>query len=121
MVSGYRSYGLILVEDHAVDEHVVTLGNVMHAHWGAHFDAGAHRGFVEFLTASGHVNDLFAEAIVSRAGTFLQHDCAARRHSVIVPLPSVVVVVVEVSVTWAHANGAATANAILSISFFIQY
>jgi hypothetical protein len=38
---------------------------------------------------------------------------------VIVPLPSVVVVVVEVSVTWAHANGAATANAILSTSFFI--
>ena len=39
---------------------------------------------------------------------------------VIVPLPSVVVVVVvEVSETCAHANGAATANAILNISFFI--
>jgi hypothetical protein len=38
---------------------------------------------------------------------------------VIVPLPSVVVVVVVVSETCAHANGAATANAILSINFFI--
>jgi hypothetical protein len=41
-------------------------------------------------------------------------------NSVIVPVPSVVVVVVVVSVTCAHANGAATANAILSISFFIS-
>src|SRR5215472_7317404 len=41
-------------------------------------------------------------------------------NSVIVPLPSVVVVVVVVSETCAHANGAATANAILSISFFIS-
>src|SRR5437868_1039068 len=40
---------------------------------------------------------------------------------VIVPLPSVVVVVVVVSETCAHANGAATANAILSISFFITF
>jgi hypothetical protein len=40
-------------------------------------------------------------------------------NSVIVPLPSVVVVVVVVSETCAHANGAATANAILSINFFI--
>src|SRR5256885_4115488 len=40
-------------------------------------------------------------------------------YSVIVPLPSVVVVVVVVSETCAHANGVATANAILSISFFI--
>src|SRR5436853_5939931 len=41
-------------------------------------------------------------------------------NSVIVPLPSVVVVVVVVSETCAHANGAATANALLSISFFID-
>jgi hypothetical protein len=40
-------------------------------------------------------------------------------YSVIVPLPSVVVVVVVVSETCAHANGAATAKAILSSSFFI--
>jgi hypothetical protein len=38
---------------------------------------------------------------------------------VIVPLPSVVVVVVVVSETCAHANGAATAKAILSSSCFI--
>ncbi|PYL80030.1 MAG: hypothetical protein DMF27_00080, partial [Verrucomicrobia bacterium] len=41
-------------------------------------------------------------------------------NSVIVPLPSVVVVVeVVVSETWAHANGAAAATAMLSSSFFI--
>ena len=40
-------------------------------------------------------------------------------YSVIVPLPSVVVVVVVVSETCAHANGAATAKAILSNSCFI--
>src|ERR1700736_4233222 len=40
-------------------------------------------------------------------------------NSVIVPLPSVVVVVVVVSETCAHANGAAIANAMLNITFFI--
>jgi hypothetical protein len=40
-------------------------------------------------------------------------------YSVIVPLPSVVVVVVVVSETCAHASGAATAKAILSSSCFI--
>src|SRR5439155_6061007 len=40
-------------------------------------------------------------------------------YSVIVPLPSVVVVVVVVSETCAHANGATTAKAILSSSCFI--
>ena len=39
----------------------------------------------------------------------------------IVPLPSVVVVVVVVSDTCAHANGAATATAILSSSCFIVF
>jgi len=38
---------------------------------------------------------------------------------VIVPLPSVVVVVVVVCETCAHANGATTAKAILSNIFFI--
>jgi hypothetical protein len=47
-------------------------------------------------------------------------------YSVIVPLPSVVVVVVVVSETCAHANGATTAKAILSscfivLSFFISF
>src|SRR6266496_4698878 len=40
-------------------------------------------------------------------------------YSVIVPLPSVVVVVVVVSETCAHANGATTAKAILNSIFFI--
>src|SRR6266496_807663 len=40
-------------------------------------------------------------------------------YSVIVPLPSVVVVVVVVSDTCAHAKGATTARAILSNVFFI--
>jgi hypothetical protein len=41
-------------------------------------------------------------------------------NSVIVPVPSVVVVVVVVLCeTCAHANGAAIANAMLSITFFI--
>ena len=40
-------------------------------------------------------------------------------HSVIVPLPSVVVVVLVVSLTCAQANGAASANAMLNITFFI--
>src|SRR5436190_23289360 len=42
-------------------------------------------------------------------------------YSVIVPLPSVVVVVVVVSETCAHAKGAATAKTILSNSFFIVF
>src|SRR5439155_23990705 len=41
--------------------------------------------------------------------------------SVIVPLPSVVVVVVVVSDTCAHAKGATTAKAILSSIFFILF
>jgi hypothetical protein len=40
-------------------------------------------------------------------------------NSVIVPVPSVVVVVVVVCDTCAHANGAANANAMLNITFFI--
>ena len=40
-------------------------------------------------------------------------------YSVIVPLPSVVVVVVVVSETCPHANGATTANAILKSVFFM--
>jgi len=40
-------------------------------------------------------------------------------YSVIVPLPSVVVVVVVVSETCAHANGATTANAMLRSNFFM--
>jgi len=40
-------------------------------------------------------------------------------NSVMVPLPSVVVVVVVVSDTCAHAKGAANANAMLNITFFI--
>jgi hypothetical protein len=40
-------------------------------------------------------------------------------YSVIVPLPSVVVVVVVVSETCPHANGATTANAILKSTFLI--
>src|SRR6266404_3086553 len=40
-------------------------------------------------------------------------------NSVIVPLPSVVVVVVVVSETCAHANGAAAANAMLSTTFLM--
>jgi hypothetical protein len=40
-------------------------------------------------------------------------------YSVIVPLPSVVVVVVVVSETCAHANGATTANAMLKSNFFM--
>jgi len=40
---------------------------------------------------------------------------------VIVPLPSVVVVVVVVSETCAHAKGAATAKTILSNSCFILF
>jgi len=42
-------------------------------------------------------------------------------YSVIVPLPSVVVVVVVVSETCAHANGAAMARAILINVFFIYF
>src|SRR3954469_22258395 len=42
-------------------------------------------------------------------------------YSVIVPLPSVVVVVVVVSETCAHANGAAMARAILISVFFIYF
>ena len=40
-------------------------------------------------------------------------------YSVIVPLPSVVVVVVVVSETWPHANGATHAKAILNTILFI--
>src|SRR5437773_10413819 len=40
-------------------------------------------------------------------------------YSVIVPVPSVVVVVVVVSETCAHANGATTANAMLRSNFFM--
>jgi hypothetical protein len=40
-------------------------------------------------------------------------------YSVIVPLPSVVVVVVVVSETCPHANGATTAKAILKSIFFM--
>jgi hypothetical protein len=40
-------------------------------------------------------------------------------YSVIVPLPSVVLVVVVVSDTCAHAKGATIAKAILNIVFFI--
>src|SRR6266498_3529130 len=42
-------------------------------------------------------------------------------YSVIVPLPSVVVVVVVVSETCAHANGATTARARLINMFFIVF
>jgi hypothetical protein len=38
---------------------------------------------------------------------------------VIVPLPSVVVVVVVVSETWPHANGATNAKAMLNTIFFM--
>src|SRR5438045_9296275 len=40
-------------------------------------------------------------------------------NSVMVPVPSVVVVVLVVCDTCAHANGAANANAMLNITFFI--
>jgi hypothetical protein len=40
-------------------------------------------------------------------------------NSVIVPLASVVVVVVVVSETWPHANGATNANAMLNTILFI--
>src|ERR1700739_262938 len=40
-------------------------------------------------------------------------------NSVIVPVPSVVVVMVVVSETCAHANGAANANAMFNITFVI--
>ena len=39
----------------------------------------------------------------------------------IVPLPSVVVVVVVVSETWPHANGAANAKAMLNTVFFMFF
>src|SRR5437762_6253811 len=42
-------------------------------------------------------------------------------YSVIVPLPSVVVVVVVVSETCPHANGATTANAMLKSTFLIVF
>jgi hypothetical protein len=91
----------------------------MDAGRGANLDFRFHRGLVQHLAAPRHIGDGFAEAIMSRPGAFLQHNCAAGRELGDCPLPSVVVVVVVVSETCAHANGAATANAILSITFFI--
>jgi hypothetical protein len=87
----------------------------MDAHRHADFDLRSHCGLVQWLTTPGHIDDLFTKAIMLSFSTIL----LPGENSVIVPLPSVVVVVVVVSATCAHANGAATANAILSITFFM--
>src|SRR3954467_9387453 len=51
----------------------------MNVHRHPHLDAGSYRCLVEFLTAPGHISDLFAEAIMSRSATFLENNRAARR------------------------------------------
>jgi len=83
----------------------------MYRHTNSH--AGAHSVLIKFLAAFGHVNDLFPKTAVSLSTMLLPGV-----YSVIVPPLSVVVVVV-VCDTCAHAKGAATANAMLRITFFI--
>jgi hypothetical protein len=71
-----------------------------------HFNLCSHDVWIQHAAASRHVGDSLPEAI---PGVY----------SVIVPLPSVVVVMVVVCETCAHANGATNAKAMLNTIFFM--
>jgi hypothetical protein len=91
----------------------------MNTHWHPDFDSGANGCFIEVFAAPGHVNDLFSKAVMFWPAVSFSTMVLPGVNSVIVPVPSVVVVVVVVCDTCAHANGAANANAMLNITFFI--
>ncbi len=77
----------------------------MNADGSAHCDSCSHREFVQFPTATCDVDDAFAKAILPGPALSFNTIVPPGLSSVIVPLPSVVVVVVVVSVNCAHANG----------------
>ena len=110
---------LIFVDDHTINHHVVARSDIMDADWDTHFDSRPDGVFIQHLTASGHISDGLAEAISPGPLVSLSTIALPGVNSVIVPLPSVVVVVVVISDTCAHANGATTANAMLKSIFFM--
>jgi len=69
----------ILIDDHAIDHHVVTFTRVMDVHRYANLDPGLDRVFVEGPTAPGHVGDRLAETIAAWAARFFESDHATRR------------------------------------------
>ena len=91
----------------------------MNTHWHPDFYSGANSCFIQLSAALGHVNDLFPKAVLLWTCCLFQHNGAAGSELSDGSLPSVVVVVVVVSDTCAHASGVANANAMLNITFFI--
>jgi hypothetical protein len=87
----------------------------MNTHWHPDFYSGSNGCFIELFAALGHVNDLFPKAVMFGTRCLVLPGV----NSVMVPVPSVVVVVVVVCDTCAQAKGAANANAMLNITFFI--
>ena len=96
--------------------------------WDTDLNSRSYGIFIQTLATPRHVSNGLTKMVGPWSAGFLEVPIVLPGvYSVIVPLPSVVVVVVVVSETWAHANGAATAKAILSstcfivLSFFISF
>ena len=87
--------------------------------WDTHLNSRSNGIFVQDLAAPRHISDRLAKAVRPRSLLSLSMIALPGVYSVIVPLPSVVVVVVVVSETCAHANGATTANNMLKSIFFM--
>src|SRR5437773_11083267 len=69
---------LILVQNHAVNQHVVAFSDVVDADRNTHFNSRSYRIFIESLAASRHISDCLTEAVSPRSASFFEHDCTAR-------------------------------------------
>ena len=83
------------------------------------FNPCFHDVCIQDLTAARHVRDSLTEAIMPRTAGSLSTIVLPGLYSVIVPVASVVVVVVVVSETCAHAKGTTNAKAMLNTIFFM--
>src|SRR4029077_15251364 len=69
---------LILLDDHTIDNPVLTCPDIVDPNGDAHFDSGSHGVLVENLAAPGHVSDCFAEAIAHRSASLPKNDRTSR-------------------------------------------
>src|SRR6266403_1012840 len=70
---------LILVENYAINHHVVACSDVVNPNRDTHLNSRAYHFLIERLAASGHISDRLAKTVSPRSAGLLEHDCLARR------------------------------------------
>src|SRR5437867_5645557 len=68
---------LILIENHAINHHVVARSDVMDPDWKTDFNSRSHDIFIQGFATPRHISDRLSEVVGTRPATFLEYDYTA--------------------------------------------